>query len=58
MTGKVKQGGRVYAETGQFLVPLKKAEKELYVEKVREFARDVGFTEVPTDVAASLAFTN
>lgn len=58
LTGKVKQGGRVYAETGQFLVPLKKAEKELYVEKVREFARDVGFTEVPTDVAASLAFTN
>ena len=40
--GKLKPGARIYAETGQFLVPLKKEEKATFVDRVKELA--AGFT--------------
>ena len=53
---KLKPNARIYAETGQFLVPLKKEEKATFVERVKELAD--GFTQAKCDVAATLAFTN
>jgi len=56
LQGKLKPGARIYAETGQFLVPLKKEEKATFVERVKELA--AGFTPAKCEVAATLAFTN
>ena len=36
LQGKLKPGARIYAETGQFLVPLKKEEKATFVDRVNE----------------------
>ena len=56
LQGKLKPGARIYAETGQFLVPLKKEEKATFVDRVKELAE--GFTPAKCDIAATLAFTN
>ena len=53
---KLKPNARIYAETGQFLVPLKKEEKATFVERVKELASD--FKPAKCDVAATLVFTN
>ena len=56
LKGKLKPGARIYAETGQFLVPLKKEEKATFEQRVLELAE--GFTPAKCDIAATLAFTN